>query len=161
MKEIFRDNSKAEIVCAAAGNRNGSTGFYNTQSSSVASVLKPLKSYSEHYRDGDFRVVGSETVPMRTLDDILASYGSIGLLKVDVQGFDYEVFQGATNVLQRTHLILLEICYQPHYKGEAGFKLVNDLLYDAGFELKGVPEPAISKTNGLPLWADAIYQKMN
>jgi FkbM family methyltransferase len=52
----------------------------------------------------------SERIAIRTarLDDLIRE-PRIGLLKVDVEGWEPEVFQGATGVLERTDAILFEV----------------------------------------------------
>jgi FkbM family methyltransferase len=66
-------------------------------------------------------LVGTEVVPMRTLDqaagDAIAS-ARRALLKVDTQGFEQQVLAGATRSLQHLEALILEVCLVPHYDGQ-------------------------------------------
>ena len=94
-------------------------------------------------------------VPVVTLDDVLAETDDIGLLKIDVQGFELEVLRGAVNCLRRTQAVLLEINYVSHYDGAPEFGEIDDFLSGAGFALRGVSAPFV--VNQTPLWANALY----
>lgn len=78
----------------------------------------------------------------------------IGLLKVDVQGYEQSVLRGATEVLRRTRAVLLEINYIDHYENATRFDDVYQLLRDADFELAAVSEPELRRS---PLCADALF----
>ncbi len=61
-------------------------------------------------------------VPVHRLDDLLRNCGvsSWSLMKVDVEGFEPYVFQGATETLSRTEVLLME--YSPAHWKKAGFE---------------------------------------
>lgn len=48
-------------------------------------------------------------VPVVRLDDQTADLGAVDLLKVDVEGYEVEVLRGATDLLRRTRLLLVEV----------------------------------------------------
>jgi FkbM family methyltransferase len=48
------------------------------------------------------------TVHVESLDALTAEFGTIDLLKVDVEGFEYEVIVGAPETLRRSRWLLLE-----------------------------------------------------
>jgi len=96
-------------------------------------------------------------VPVTTLDHDLKDYERISLLKVDVQGFEPEVFAGARSVLQRTQVLLTEVTYAPYYHDDLQFSALYDVITSlARFELWGISAPSVSPA-GRPLWADAIF----
>ena len=49
-------------------------------------------------------------VPVRALDDLCAEYERIDLLKIDVEGFEHHVLEGATNVLERAAPTIIVEC---------------------------------------------------
>lgn len=96
-------------------------------------------------------------VPMTTLDEELDTVDEISILKVDVQGYEPDVFAGAANVLKRTSVLLTEITYAPYYRGDQPFlNLWHHLLSFAPFQLWGGSAPRVSPA-GRPMWADAVF----
>jgi len=63
-------------------------------------------------RDSNSRVSDSANsieVPSLTIDDLDTAYGPFDVLKIDVEGFERQVLEGARNVLARHPRIMLEI----------------------------------------------------
>lgn len=48
-------------------------------------------------------------LPLERLDDVLTGVDWIDLLKIDVEGFEYQVLAGAESVLQRTGAVIVEV----------------------------------------------------
>ncbi|MBV9213002.1 MAG: FkbM family methyltransferase [Actinobacteria bacterium] len=89
------------------------------------------------------RAVGTETVKARRLDGILNQHAAAGtdspmLLKIDTQGSDLEVLEGASGVLDRVAAVQVEVPFQPIYDGVAGFPETLRALAGLGFGLSGV-----------------------
>lgn len=72
---------------------------------------------------------GFVEIPCVTLDWVLSHIPKIDLLKVDVEGFETEVFKGAEETLRRTERIVVELT------GDRNRKEVDDVLRLSGFEL--------------------------
>ena len=75
------------------------------------------------------------------LDDTLARDMRIGLLKIDVQGYEMEVLRGAPRTLQQVKALLVEVNYAPHYEGAVSFDDVHTFLHSADFQLHGISAP--------------------
>ena len=79
-------------------------------------------------------------VPATTLDSFVAEHGidAIGLLKIDVEGYETLVLRGATRVLNeiRPASIYFEVC--PALTERAGFAATDParMLIEAGYELR-------------------------
>ena len=69
---------------------------------------------------------------MTRLDDELLP-AHIDLIKIDVEGYELEVFRGATNVLNRTDAIFFEIFDKNSAMFNYDSKQVLDLLFNLGF----------------------------
>lgn len=83
------------------------------------------------------RFVAREDVAMRRLDGIFADYakpGETAMLKIDTQGFERAVLDGAAGVLDRLRLIQLELSIVEIYEGEPTYRQMIDHLADLGFE---------------------------
>lgn len=81
------------------------------------------------------------TVPVRRLSDIVAQekISSIRLIKIDVEGFEADVFNGAQEVLRdiKPEAILFELNQE---KGALGEQAVVRILHEAGYEFLSIPQ---------------------
>ena len=78
---------------------------------------------------------GTIAVPVRRLDGYLSDLGdfSKGLLKLDVQGFELKVLEGATETLARCAYIYAECSARELYEGQALYGEVAGFLAKHGF----------------------------
>lgn len=93
-------------------------------------------SLSDDRRDDMNRVgVGTLSVPLRRLDDIVKCRDSIALLKVDVEGYEKSVFEGAGDIFAQTSSIHFEVS-QEHFSW-FGYKIreLLQLIKSKGFLL--------------------------
>lgn len=104
--------------------------------------------------------VGQEEVEMITLDSLIEDYqyeNKRNFLKIDVQGAEKLVLDGATQFMKSTHGIQVEVSSIPLYEGEASFDLLNQMLNESGFFLWDIkPEFRHPKTGQL-LQFDAFF----
>lgn len=102
LQEISRDH-KAQFVLAAAGAKPG-TIVINVHPDLLGSSI--LKETEGSHADGTPR-----QVPVVALDHLCKERNLRGpyLIKVDVQGAEIDVLDGAKEILQRTELIILEV----------------------------------------------------
>jgi FkbM family methyltransferase len=148
------------ILCkqSAIGSFVGNIDLNVFSSHQLSSVLNLQdRAYDIHKILGDRPKIVN--VPITTLDDDLADYDDIAILKVDVQGYEAEVFKGAQQVLNRTRILITEIFYQPYYDGAlASGELFNLITSLAPMKLWGISEPHCLPS-GIPIWADAIFTR--
>ena len=136
----------------------GRREFLRTADSKFSSALEPSRGVDTMYGGSDVRVIERIEARSETLDDALQDLSDeIGLLKIDVQGMEARVLRGATGTLRKTNAVLIEVNYQRHYEGAAGYRETFDLLHANGFELHGISCPF--QGAGGPLWADALFAK--
>jgi FkbM family methyltransferase len=152
---LLADVSGGQLVRAAVGSAPGEVELNCTGNTKMSSVLQPQPGIEGSYPAGDYAVVQKLKVPVVRLDDVLAPGSRIGLMKIDVQGYEMEVLRGATRALQQTQALLVEVNYAPHYEGAVGFDDVHSFLRDEGFQLHGISAPYGDESR--PLWADAMY----
>jgi FkbM family methyltransferase len=79
----------------------------------------------------------TESAPVRRLDDVLDLGGTL-LLKVDTQGFDMQVIEGAAGVLDRVAAILVEVPIRPIYDDAPDVIDILRQMADWGYELLGL-----------------------
>ena len=77
----------------------------------------------------------AESLPMKTLDGVVAARGLPGpiLLKADVQGYELEVLRGANETLRSVEVILLEVSTVPYNIGSPLFADVVAFMADRKF----------------------------
>ncbi len=80
-----------------------------------------------------------DNIQLRMLDSILLSEQLLRplLMKIDVQGYEKFVLEGAKQTLNVTDAIICEISFRPLYKGQPLFDEVYDVLRASGFRFMG------------------------
>lgn len=98
--------------------------------------------------------------PALTLDSVIAQTGlkQIDLVKIDVQGLEHLVIQGASEVLARTTAVFTEVSFRPLYLRSSVFNELYDMMYKRGFILTAL-EPGFGSQFGELLQADALFVK--
>lgn len=132
----------------AIGNFNGDVEM-NVETANLgmsSSILEPgshLKSYPKITFDK------KERVPIRRLDDLAINRSLYNVLVVDVQGYELEVFKGATETLKGIDIIFTEVNTGEVYKGCAKLEELDAFL-------KGFKRHYCHVYQGLD-YGDAIY----
>jgi Methyltransferase FkbM domain len=101
----------------------------------------------------------TEQVRIHRLDDILAGVELAPdvLLKLDVQGFEDRVLDGAVGVLAKTHMVISEVSFDHLYDEQASFDDIYGRLSRAGFAFHGTWAQLRHAADGRILQADAIF----
>jgi FkbM family methyltransferase len=125
-------------------------------SSSIFGMLEMHKSAAP-----DVRYVGSELVPISRLDSIVGGFlqdeeKSI-FLKVDVQGYELQVLDGANELLKRIVGAQLEVSFVSLYQGQALLPTLIDYMMRRGFEIWGIIPGFTDNSSGRMLQADVIF----
>jgi FkbM family methyltransferase len=111
---------------AAIGSEDGEIEIHVSANSFSSSALDVLPA---HLRSApESRYVGSERAPLRRLDGIAGHYlrpDSVTLLKIDTQGYEDRVLDGAAGILSHVAAIHLELSVVPLYAGQ---KLLPEML---------------------------------
>jgi FkbM family methyltransferase len=109
----------------------------NVSGNSVSSsVLPMLEQHTAAAPDAQY--VQQESVPATTVDEIVTAQDLAverTLLKVDVQGYEREVLDGASKTLSTFRGVRTEMSLVPLYDGQALMPEIIDLLGRHGFEL--------------------------
>ncbi len=90
-----------------------------------------------NFGDETFTVMRIEPVEVKTIEWVAQQHGigHVDYLKVDVEGFEYEVLEGAGALLDAISLIRVEVCFIPFRKEQKMFSDVDLLLRKHGFDL--------------------------
>lgn len=178
------DVEEYERLCAAKApsyryfphclGKGGPAVYHRTRYPGCSSLYEPdpkvinLFSCIEAGAGGNFEVVEKRDVDTTRLDDI-ADCPPPDYAKLDVQGGELDVLQGATKTLASALVLEVEVEFVPLYKGQPLFADVQAFLKQQGFQLHKFldlsgrcfrplgradnPHRAMSQL----LWADAVF----
>jgi len=121
----------------ALGDRNAKMNFHVCKYSQGSSLLR-TSSRAKRLVPGITQVQKTMGVGVRRLDDFMGEAGLEGpvdLMKVDVQGYETQVFKGAAETLKRTRYVLAEAHFVPVYEGACLVDELCHILVEAGFHL--------------------------
>ncbi len=109
------------------------------------------------------RFVDAETVPLARLDgwiDRWAGPTDRLLLKLDTQGYDFEVLAGAAATLARVWLIQVELALAPVYQGEPDWRAAADRLAALGFQPILLIPGYFNRRTARLLSADGVFARV-
>ncbi len=146
--------------CAALGSRRGHAAI-NLAANSVSSSLLPMR--REHVAAApDSAYVGSETVQVERLDELAAPLIPVDarlMIKVDTQGYELEVLEGAAALFPRTVAVQIEVSLVPLYDGAPSMMEAIRYVESRGFELFSIVPGFKDKTTGRLLQADGVFMR--
>ena len=120
-----------------------------------SSIYEPTAAFHD-YRTAD-GVIRTEPVALRRLDGLLDGINGPMLVKIDVQGAELEVLQGAGDGLDDVSVIIIESPFEAPYDGAAGFDEIYRFLTARGFSYEGALGQLNSKHTGRVCQEDSIY----
>lgn len=112
----------------------------------------------------EIRVVGRETVRMDTLDRAVARHATTHeqvFLKIDVQGYELNVLEGAGDLLRRTRFIQMECSTSSIYVGEPLIEEKISYLRRRGFEIAGIELGWRHPATGELLQVDLLFRRID
>ena len=123
-----------------------------------SSVLPMLASHLDAAPESGY--VRTEKAPMSTVDALLETYGyppERTLLKIDVQGYEWAVLEGAVRTLPRLAAVQVELSLVPLYEGQRLIGDVTDLLERNGLALWGLEQGFTDPATGRMLQCDGVF----
>lgn len=123
----------------AISDKDGKALFNSNAQSTANSLLSSDEKGSEYWGNDVLDTKSQIEVETTSLDSFCTNNNidSIDILKIDTQGAEYQVFQGAKDMLTRNAigLIYTEIIICPTYKGQHALYEYLSLLASFGYEL--------------------------
>lgn len=141
-------------VGAEAGSVNMNVSE-NSYSSSVLQMHANLKVAAPAAR-----FVAQETALMLTLDQLVATHAIDGercLLKIDTQGYEWEVLNGAAETMKNVVALLIETSLVPLYEGQRLWLEYIERMAAEGFVVWDIHSAFASQSNGRLLQADIVF----
>lgn len=147
---------------AALGGHNGFVDI-NISKNSVSSSILPM--LSSHYEaENNSIYIGSEKTPVITLDSVANKYlaqSSNCFIKIDTQGYEWQVLNGAINTLKKSKGVLCELSLVPLYKEQHLWQEMIERFEKEGFVLWSIQKAFTDMRNGRTLQMDAVFIKKN
>lgn len=126
-----------EVCQTALGDKIGEATIHISKNSYSSSILEMLP---EHLKSEPESVyIDKLGVPVKTIDSIINDYYSQKsnlFLKIDTQGFEYNVFNGCLNSLGLIKGFQMELSLVPLYQGEKLMHEMIELLKQYGYTLR-------------------------
>ena len=155
-------NGNGKVLPYALGDKVGKEDFYVTANLGCCSCKEPNHELLEKYPQTkwSFEVTEKTEIETTTINQLVDD-GEIpppNFIKIDVQGFEYEVLKGCDKYLDNVYGIKLETHMQPMYKDEVTFFGIYDyLVNEKGFMLRQLNQN--SYYDGEALEFDAFFTR--
>jgi len=143
--------------------------FYECKAPFTSSLLEPDLALAQCFENLPDYLEVVKTHPVKTtrLDDIPETAG-VDFLKVDVQGGEMMVFEGARERLNSVLVVDVEVEFVPLYKNQPLFADIDVFLRSRGFTLHQIQpiglklKPSVAKNGAAPTslhasWGEAVY----
>jgi FkbM family methyltransferase len=143
MKEVYEPWAAFRLEPIALSNQKGSAELVLLSSATNHSLLPPNLEYTKRYNMVKWEEVGRDSLQTELLDTVLFSqindqYRWGELIKIDTQGTEFEILQGATKTLsERTVAIVTEVSFCELYDGQKLFSEIELELRQHGFSFYG------------------------
>lgn len=143
---------------AAIGDRDGEI-VINIAGNSVSSSVLPM--LESHYSAAvGSAYINSESVPIAKLDSVARRYITPEtnlFIKIDTQGFEWQVLDGASQTLDQALGVLCELSLVPLYDGQRLWRDIVDRLNADGFMLWALQKGFTDPRTGQSLQMDGIF----
>ena len=142
----------------AIGDMNGTIQINVSTNSVSSSVLPMLKEHSDAAPESAF--TRSEETPIHTLDSVSARYMNFRnstLIKIDTQGFEWQVLDGASETLKCARGVMIELSLVPLYSRQRLWRDIVARLEEQGFVLWSLNPAFVDPRDGRTLQVDGVF----
>jgi FkbM family methyltransferase len=142
LNERQKTDKKWVVLDYAMGKEKKPHDFHIMKSSTFNSFLEPDSSECRKYEDKN-SVIKTITIETKRVDEVIQDikkkyeFENV-FLKLDTQGFDLEVFEGASGCLNQIRGVQSEVSLMPIYKNMATFEASLKAFKSKGFEVSGL-----------------------
>jgi FkbM family methyltransferase len=144
----------------AVGSNEGFTKINMSLNSVSSSMLEILPTHTLAAPESSY--IAQEKVKITTISKIINELGITSkkiLLKIDTQGFEYEVLCGALEAIDKIKFIEIELTVQELYRGQRLYIELLNMLNELKFNLISLEKSFEDQSNGTLLQFDAIFCK--
>lgn len=148
--------------CAALGSKRDTLDI-NVSENTLSSSLLPMRELHSSAAP-ESRYIARRQVEVRRLDEIakpLIPEHATLLLKIDTQGYEREVIDGASGILDQVFGIQVELSLAPLYTGAPTFIEMTGLIEALGFDFFGITPVFHDPRTGRLLQVDGYFTRGN
>ena len=153
-------DQRVKIFQTALGDAAGSATLYENSVDTTNSLLPNSTVIADYAPPHMVIPRGEYQVPVERLDDFCKREGvtHIDLLKLDAQGYELKILQGAGDMLRPDVIraVYIEILFVDYYKGQAWGGELIEFLRERGYRFWGLAAVAYDPQRGWQ-WADAMF----
>lgn len=142
----------------AIGEEDGEIEMHISENSISSSALTMLEEHETAAPKSKY--IGVEKANVYKLDSVFDEYSSGCkniLVKIDTQGYEDKVLNGAVNSMSKIKGLYMEMSLLKLYDGQILFKELYDRVISYGFELHGIQPAFVNKETGRVLQVDATF----
>ncbi len=166
--------SDDELVHKEAGSHSTISSLFEKSSAAQMARLRNINREQQYFNSGKPLAYSEQSI---SLDNFFLNYSAdaIDFIKIDTDGHDFEVLDGAKHILENHHILGIAVECQLHgnllpYSNT--FRNIDKLLTDTGFYLfdfriyryarQDLPTPFVYRlpaqtVSGQVMWGDALY----
>ncbi len=142
---------------------NGSKTLYETTAPTNSSLRPTNDVYVDRYNLEKWKVASEFPLETQSLDNVLdkmrqTDWGDF--IKIDTQGTEYEILEGARKTLQNASLVVCEVSFLELYVGQKLFSDIEILLRDQGLHFYGWGREDRRSTNRIDKTASLVKERM-
>ena len=144
----------------AVGNKNSQNVINVSKNSVSSSILNINKIHIDNAPESKF--VDQQTVEEKKLEDIFYELDikeSNLFLKIDTQGYESQVLDGAEKIIKRFKGILVEVSLTELYETQKTWLHIIQKIESLGFKIWSIDRGFTNKNNGRSLQADLVFFK--
>jgi FkbM family methyltransferase len=158
---ISSRDEKWEVFNYALGNEDNKSIINvsnNSHSSSILSMKPGLLLTAP-----DAKYIRQEEIEIRKFDTVFNSFydGNNVMMKVDAQGYERYVLEGASNSLKLISILQLEMALVQLYHNEMLFLDMIEMLGNYGFVIYSIEDGFYDTTTGQMLQVDVVFANKN
>jgi len=160
--ELLRSSQRDELwevaPRVAIGDHEGEVDIHIAGNSVSSSILGMLDSHVDAAPTSHY--VGNESVPMATMDTQASRYcdaDTRSFMKIDTQGYEPQVLDGAQETLGKVMGVQLELSLVPLYEHQKLFDDLVDRVRSLGFSIWALWPALFDPDSGRMVQADATF----
>jgi FkbM family methyltransferase len=148
LRRRFADKPTVHIIGRALGKSEGTAEMLISNASTISSLSPEwIKAVQESGRFADQKWDAKQIVEVTTLDEAIREFGTPAFIKIDVEGYEFEVLSGLSWPVR-----CISFEYVPEYRGNA-LRCIDHLSSLATVEAQF--SSGETKEFGLPSWVSS------